>query len=123
MASVGTSTLKRIHQTAMLTKVVLLLLPAAASAFTQRSSISMGFGVKPPAGAKLYSDELGAQKPLGYFDPIGLVTNVDQERFDRLRGVEIKHGRVAMLAFLGHLTTSAGIYLPGYISKSNDLLL
>jgi len=82
----------------------------------------MSFGVKPPAGAKLYTDELGAQKPLGYFDPIGLVTNVDQERFDRLRGVEIKHGRVAMLAFLGHLTTSAGIYLPGYISKSNDLL-
>ena len=28
----------------MLTKVLLLLLPAAASAFTQRSSISMSFG-------------------------------------------------------------------------------
>ena len=99
-----------------------LALLGAASAFTQRSTMSMKFGVTPPAGAKLYTDELGAQRPLGYFDPIGLVTNVDQERFDRLRGVELKHGRVAMLAFLGHLTTSAGFYLPGYISKSNELL-
>ena len=78
-----------------------LALLGAASAFTQRSTMSMKFGVTPPAGAKLYTDELGAQRPLGYFDPIGLVTNVDQERFDRLRGVELKHGRVAMLAALG----------------------
>jgi len=50
-----------------------------------------------------------------------MVTNCDQERFDRLRNVELKHGRVAMLAFLGHLTTSNGYYLPGFISKAGDL--
>ena len=39
-------------------------------------------------------DELGAQAPLGFFDPLGLVADGDQEKFDRLRYVEIKHGRI-----------------------------
>merc|ERR1711956_140504 len=51
---------------------------------------------------KAFEDELGAQPPLGFFDPLGLLAgDVDQERFDRLRYVEIKHGRICMLAFLG----------------------
>lgn len=62
-----------------------------------------------------FESELGAQAPLGFFDPLGLLDNADQARFDRLRYVEIKHGRVAMLAFLGNIITRAGIYLPGNI--------
>jgi hypothetical protein len=46
-------------------------------------------------------------------DPLGLLKNADQERFDRLRSVEIKHGRVCQLAFLGYLTTWSGVRLPG----------
>jgi hypothetical protein len=46
-------------------------------------------------------------------DPLGLCEGADKTRFDRLRFVEIKHGRVAMLAVVGHLVTSAGIRLPG----------
>merc|ERR1712177_106768 len=42
----------------------------------------------------------------------------DQERFDRLRYVEIKHGRISMLAFLGNIITRAGIHLPGNIDLS-----
>jgi hypothetical protein len=37
-------------------------------------------------------------------------------RFDRLRTVETKHGRIAMLAILGHLITTAGYRLPGEIA-------
>merc|ERR1711862_1047520 len=38
----------------------------------------------------------------------------DQERFDRLRGVELKHGRVAMLACWGYATTwKTGVRFPG----------
>lgn len=37
----------------------------------------------------------------------------DQDRFDRLRYVEIKHGRVAMLAVVGYLITAAGLRFPG----------
>jgi hypothetical protein len=62
-----------------------------------------------------FEGALGAQAPLGFFDPLGLLDNADQARFDRLRYVEIKHGRVAMLAFLGNIVTRAGIFLPGDI--------
>ena len=60
-----------------------------------------------------FSSELGAQPPLGFWDPIGLLDDADQERFDRLRYVEIKHGRISMLAILGHLYTTAGNRFPG----------
>merc|ERR1712021_212905 len=54
-------------------------------------------------------------------DPLGLLTgDVDQERFDRLRYVEIKHGRICMLAFLGQITTRAGVFLPGSIDLKGD---
>lgn len=51
---------------------------------------------------------MGAQPPLGFFDPLGILKGADQERFDYLRKREIKHGRVAMLAVLGHIVTTAG---------------
>ena len=44
------------------------------------SSLKMGF-----EGA------LGAQPPLGFWDPLGLLKNADQERFDRLRSVIYFH--------------------------------
>merc|ERR1711982_258625 len=62
--------------------------------------------------------ELGVQPPLGFFDPLGMLDDASQERFDRLRYVEIKHGRVAMLAFLGQLTTRAGNFSDGNIDKA-----
>jgi Chlorophyll A-B binding protein len=65
-----------------------------------------------------FEDELGAQAPLGFFDPLGLVADGDQEKFDRLRYVEIKHGRICMLGVVGYLTTYAGIRLPGDIDYS-----
>ena len=65
-----------------------------------------------------FEDELGAQAPLGFFDPIGLVADGDQEKFDQLRYVEIKHGRVSMLAVVGYLVTHAGVRLPGDIDFS-----
>lgn len=45
----------------------------------------------------------GAQPPLGFWDPLGILKEADQERFYNLRFVELKHGRVAMLAVIGHL--------------------
>jgi hypothetical protein len=65
-----------------------------------------------------FSEELGVQPPLGLWDPLGLLNGADQERFDRLRYVEIKHGRIAMLAFLGNIVPRAGIHLPGDIDYS-----
>merc|ERR1712071_713001 len=65
--------------------------------------------------------ELGAQPPLVFFDPLGMLNgDVSQERFDRLRYVEIKHGRICQLAFLGQVVTRAGIHLPGSINYAGD---
>jgi hypothetical protein len=63
-----------------------------------------------------FEDAVGAQPPLGFWDPLNLLAEADEERFDRLRYVEVKHGRISMLAMLGHLVTSAGIRLPGEIA-------
>eukprot|EP00591_Stephanopyxis_turris_P009210 CAMPEP_0195512388 /NCGR_PEP_ID=MMETSP0794_2-20130614/4358_1 /TAXON_ID=515487 /ORGANISM="Stephanopyxis turris, Strain CCMP 815" /LENGTH=200 /DNA_ID=CAMNT_0040640161 /DNA_START=77 /DNA_END=679 /DNA_ORIENTATION=+ len=65
-----------------------------------------------------FESELGSQPPLGFFDPLGMLTDADQERFDRLRYVELKHGRISQLAFLGQIVTRYGIHLPGDIDKS-----
>ena len=42
-----------------------------------------------------------------------LIEDGNQEKFDALREREIKHGRVAMLAVVGYLTTAAGVRFPG----------
>jgi hypothetical protein len=92
---------------------ILASLLASAAAFApakdaaRSSALSMSF-----------ENELGAQAPLGFFDPLGLVADGDQEKFDRLRYVEIKHGRICMLGVVGYLTNAAGIYLPGDIDYS-----
>eukprot|EP00593_Proboscia_inermis_P000376 CAMPEP_0171294340 /NCGR_PEP_ID=MMETSP0816-20121228/2812_1 /TAXON_ID=420281 /ORGANISM="Proboscia inermis, Strain CCAP1064/1" /LENGTH=199 /DNA_ID=CAMNT_0011766083 /DNA_START=19 /DNA_END=618 /DNA_ORIENTATION=- len=62
-----------------------------------------------------FEAELGVQPPLGFYDPLGLLDDADQERFDRLRYVELKHGRISQLAFLGNIINRAGVRLPGNI--------
>jgi hypothetical protein len=65
-----------------------------------------------------FENEVGAQAPLGFFDPLGLVADGDQAKFDRLRYVELKHGRISMLAVVGYLVAEAGVRLPGAIDYS-----
>ena len=73
--------------------------------------------VTRPSSLKMtFEAEIGAQPPLGFWDPLGLLKDADQDRFDRLRYVEVKHGRISMLAILGHLVTTAGWRLPGDIA-------
>jgi Chlorophyll A-B binding protein len=67
-----------------------------------------------------FAGELGVQEPLGFWDPLKLLEGKDQSRFDRLRYVEIKHGRIAQLAFLGYITTEYGFRLPGNIDNAGD---
>jgi len=107
----------------MFRAAVLALCVASASAFLAPSAaplVSVAAAAKKGKAAAPkfvgYDGELGAQAPLGFWDPLGMLTGVDQERFDRLRGVELKHGRVAQLAFLGHVTTSNGWHLPGNLA-------
>ena len=91
---------------------ILASLIAAASAFAPAKQAATSTTLKA------FEDELGAQPPLGFFDPLGLVADGDQEKFERLRYVEIKHGRICMLGVVGYLVNAAGIYLPGDIDYS-----
>eukprot|EP00585_Thalassiosira_rotula_P024541 CAMPEP_0196228252 /NCGR_PEP_ID=MMETSP0913-20130531/201_1 /TAXON_ID=49265 /ORGANISM="Thalassiosira rotula, Strain GSO102" /LENGTH=135 /DNA_ID=CAMNT_0041507847 /DNA_START=34 /DNA_END=437 /DNA_ORIENTATION=+ len=75
---------------------------------------------KATTALNAFESELGAQPPLGFFDPLGMLDDADQDRFDRLRYVEIKHGRIAQLAFLGQIVTRNGIHLSGDIDYSGD---
>ncbi|KAL7520724.1 hypothetical protein ACHAWX_005433 [Stephanocyclus meneghinianus] len=70
---------------------------------------------KVSTSLKAFENEIGAQAPLGFWDPLGFLDRADQETFDRLRYVELKHGRIAQLAFVGNLITRAGYHLPGNI--------
>lgn len=63
-----------------------------------------------------FENEIGVQPPLGYWDPMGILDDGEQATFDHFRYCEVKHGRIAMLAVLGHLVTGAGIRLPGNIA-------
>ena len=67
-----------------------------------------------------FENEFGSQDSLGFFDPLGMLADANQERFDRLRYVQIKHGRIAQLTFLGQITTHNGIHLLGDIDYSSD---
>mmetsp|Transcript_4847 Transcript_4847/g.8016 ORF Transcript_4847/g.8016 Transcript_4847/m.8016 type:complete len:207 (+) Transcript_4847:95-715(+) len=93
---------------------VLASLIASAAAFAPAKTASQSSS----AMSMSFENELGAQAPLGFWDPLGYVQGQDQERFDRLRYVELKHGRIAMLAVAGHLHTSAGNRLAGDIDYS-----
>jgi len=88
---------------------VIITLAGSASAFApvQQSRSSTALADKP------FSDALGVQAPLGLWDPLGIIADGDQEKFDLFRECEIKHGRVAMLAVVGYLVTAAGIRFPG----------
>jgi hypothetical protein len=68
-----------------------------------------------------FESEIGAQAPLGFWDPFSPVADGDAEKFARLRTVETKHGRIAQLAILGHIVTTAGYRLPESITPGYDL--
>ena len=85
-------------KTAILASIV-----ASASAFApaQQASRSSALAEKNQA----YAGEVGVVAPLGLFDPLNILDNADKERFDHLRAVELKHGRISMLAVVGYLVT------------------
>jgi len=62
-------------------------------------------------------DGLGVDPgPLDLWDPVGFVDDVDS--FARRRAVEIKHGRISMIAFLGMMIQELDITFPGSLDLS-----
>merc|ERR1711998_202050 len=65
----------------------------------------------------------GVSAPMNYFDPLGFSTTVDAGKLLFYREVELKHGRIAMLAALGmvvgeqyHPLFGGDIDVPSYIA-------
>merc|ERR1711992_499396 len=70
---------------------------------------------------RAFENELGVKSPFGFWDPLGLASDGNVERFKRRRETEIKHGRVCMLATMGYMTPEITGKFPGYLSPSQGL--
>ena len=66
---------------------ILASLFAGAAAFAPAQT---GQASTSTALSASFENEIGAQPPLGFFDPLGYLEGEDQERFERLRWVELK---------------------------------
>lgn len=100
--------------------VALLALVASASAFAPaaRGAVSRSAMSRVSRRGAVSMELVGATKPLGKFDPLGL--GKDEAKLTQYREAELKHGRLAMLAMLGIFVQSA--YHPLYqgASMSNN---
>lgn len=100
--------------------IIVSALVASAAAFVPTSpsakvSTALNFDVKK---------QIGVQAPVGYFDPLGFIANgpygSPEENFKHYRGVEVKHGRIAMAATLGMLVQQTTRF-EGFLSPSQNL--
>lgn len=104
---------------ARLSTAIALCLAASASAFApaQQAAKTSALNLAP-------EKQIGAQAPIGYFDPLGFVKNgpygSPEENFEHYRGVEVKHGRIAMAAVVGMLTQQTTRF-EGFLAPSSDL--
>ena len=81
--------------------------------FTATALAFSGPALRAPARAPAskmvaVKDMVGVSAPLGYFDPLGFAKN--PEKVNYLREAELKHGRTAMWAVLGWMTTASGFH-------------
>mmetsp|Transcript_20731 Transcript_20731/g.31195 ORF Transcript_20731/g.31195 Transcript_20731/m.31195 type:complete len:219 (-) Transcript_20731:181-837(-) len=89
---------------------------ASAAAFAPAPSKSSTTALNGDARSP---DGLGVDPgPLDLFDPLGYVDDVDS--FPRRRAVEIKHGRIAMAAFIGMMVQELGVTFPGSLDLAGD---
>lgn len=91
----------------------LLLLSSLVTSATAFAPTQTSRGSVVLSAASDYTDDIGVTAPLNVWDPMGKLDRIDSAEFDRLRALEIKHGRVSMLAVVGYLTTYAGVRFPG----------
>ena len=64
------------------------------------------------------TDMEGITMPFGFFDPLGLSKGCSEEALLWYREAELKHGRVAMAAFVGFLVNYNGISFPVDLTMS-----
>jgi hypothetical protein len=104
---------------------VFVALAASANAFAPGASVKSHVAPRTASRSQVAmfdpSQQYGVLKPVGFFDPLGLSKGISEEKFFRWREIEIKHGRVCMVAFVGFIWQQGLGHLPGYISHHPDL--
>ena len=98
-----------------------LALVAPAAAFQQSSSTAKAASVVAKAG-EMPVPEIGLDPFLSMSTvvPSGKFWD-EQESLARRRAVEIKHGRISMMAFLGMMVQELGITFPGSINLDGSV--
>ena len=98
-------------------KIIAASLIASATAFAPAKQARTSTAVFGDARSP---DGLGVDPgPLDLFDPLGLAE--DTGSFARRRAVEIKHGRIAMAAFIGMMVQELGITFPGSLDLAGNV--
>merc|ERR1719410_1149257 len=76
--------------------------------------------VAPPKPKFDPETQLGVQDPVGFWDPLSFCEEKDEAAFNRRRSIELKHGRVCMLATIGYIVPEY-FRFPGFLSPSQNL--
>jgi len=97
--------------------------PRAVTKMSASFSDEFSFDSKPWTSGEV-SDEAGLEAlakklnpAVGYWDPLG-IGKTSPETIGWFRQAEIKHGRVAMAAFVGYCLQSNGVVFPWALQKS-----
>merc|ERR1719426_385044 len=94
--------------------------PVVRSRVSAPSMLEIEFGQVPWSGSSEISTKSGMEElakklnpTVGFWDPLGIVgDDVMPETIGWFRHAEIKHGRVAMAAFVGYCVQANGIHFP-----------
>merc|ERR1719310_814038 len=90
------------------------------------SSLALGYSAAAPLAVRASAPaaaniqmainvgDIGTTRPLGVWDPLNLIDS--PAKYRRWQEMEIKHGRIAMLATLHVIATGAGYKWSGYCS-------
>jgi len=102
------------------TAVVGLLASSATKRQPAVRAARKSIAAKAAQGGFRPETQLGVQAPVQFWDPLGLASDNNEETFNRRRRVELKHGRVSMLAVIGYIVPEYYRF-PGYLSPSENL--
>merc|ERR1719473_1603395 len=90
--------------------------PSGRAETAMRAPSAAMLGNTQPGGrGAITAGDIGTSRPLGIWDPLQLIGD-DPVKYRRFQELEIKHGRIAMLASVHVLVTLAGFKWSGYAS-------